>query len=415
MKDSGKQKFLRLSNAALWLALAAAIFFNLTQSINHLKVDVAAVEGLTEFVSRQYFTIVFLLSLYQDKFSIYYLFSHFVLMLPYGIRILRILSGVFLFSSLYAAGLLWPRRDYENRRGHLQSIAGALFAWIVFAILYVLLGDLLFCASPLSFSIFLISLMLYHFRKVYFDGDETEKKTFIVVSSLSVLSSREGLIAFFVLLILEFIHSRFIRNKTNRGTSFDCFVRIFPAVLTALLILGWGFVIHTAGLTADRQAAEIRPMEKYKEWLLQYNPATSTLMPRGKIQDWSTNTGEAGENPLERFVGKKDFSPDGILLDLFVNDYGDKEKAAMLIQDETFEPRMLRSYFWDDTPEALKSAAAALMNSCGTDEACHGTALKKIDAFSESAGDTKTGKTLRDFLKEKAATAAERPELPEAK
>ncbi|MCX6813674.1 MAG: hypothetical protein NT078_00365, partial [Candidatus Azambacteria bacterium] len=92
---------------------------------------------------------------------------------------------------------------------------------------------------------------------------------------------------------------------------------------------------------------------------------------------------------------KPGFSRDGILLDLFVNDYGDKDRAAELIQDETFKPEMLGSYFWNDEKGRVEAAASALANACGEDGACRKTALSKIDLFSKSVA--KLSGPLRRF------------------
>jgi hypothetical protein len=58
---------------------------------------------------------------------------------------------------------------------------------------------------------------------------------------------------------------------------------------------------------------------------------------------------------------------DGILLDLLINDYGEAGKAARLIQDGTFTPEMLRSYFYAREPEHAKKAAEKLIAACAGD------------------------------------------------
>lgn len=129
-----------------------------------------------------------------------------------------------------------------------------------------------------------------------------------------------------------------------------------------------------------------------------------------KAFEWISKTNTTKKEKKQRsykyfsktFSLKSGFSRDGILLDLFVNDYGDKDRAAELIQDETFKPEMLRSYFWNDAQGRAEEAAAALVNVCGEDGACRKTALNKIDLFSKSVAEQKLSEPLRRFIEEQS-------------
>ena len=79
---------------------------------------------------------------------------------------------------------------------------------------------------------------------------------------------------------------------------------------------------------------------------------------------------------------KTGIASDGVLLDLFVNDFGDTEKAAILIQDDTFRPEALRGYFYEHSTEKINEAAQALLKVCGVDDReCRNIVLEKIRAL----------------------------------
>ena len=89
---------------------------------------------------------------------------------------------------------------------------------------------------------------------------------------------------------------------------------------------------------------------------------------------------------LTKFKRRPGFSDDGILLDLFLNDYGDREKAARLIQDETFKPASLKSYFWNTRSPAIQRSLAKLVDACGKNSECRDTVLSKIARFPSESG-----------------------------
>lgn len=144
--------------------------------------------------------------------------------------------------------------------------------------------------------------------------------------------------------------------------------------------------------------------ENYVHYLESKNAPESAVRSYDWIDKTTRINDSSGNNEGGYFAKyyrlKPGFSRDGILLDLFVNDYVDKDRAAELIQDETFKPEMLRSYFWNDAQGRAEEAAASLVNVCGEDGACRKTALSKIDLFSKSVA--KLSEPLRRFIEEQA-------------
>lgn len=111
--------------------------------------------------------------------------------------------------------------------------------------------------------------------------------------------------------------------------------------------------------------------------------------------NWSaniTNKTQAGKNKyfnIEKLELKNSYSKDGILLDLFVNDCSETEKAARLIQDATFTPLMLEGYFHTRDAKRVRAAEKKLLSACGNDIKCKKTVADKITSF--RSGDN-TGK-----------------------
>ncbi|MEW5946493.1 MAG: hypothetical protein AB1742_09865 [bacterium] len=95
---------------------------------------------------------------------------------------------------------------------------------------------------------------------------------------------------------------------------------------------------------------------------------------------------------------KPGFAKDGILLDLLVNDLGERDKAARLIMERDFEPEMLRGYFHGVRRHEILFASRSLIGACAGDAACRAEVLRKIRLYAGARVESGAWKRVMDEL-----------------
>ncbi len=87
---------------------------------------------------------------------------------------------------------------------------------------------------------------------------------------------------------------------------------------------------------------------------------------------------------LRRYSLKRGFNTDGILLDIFANDFDDGEKAALLASKKDFTPAAFRSFFWKQELEPVKDSINKTVSGCGEDASCRTAILSRLVLFAAS-------------------------------